>query len=96
MRFTSKFVCAVIVCFPLIGFAQGVQAFPIESRRCNSLPDHAAVQECQKRGQAEWREWEKQMKDRYLPMPPRLNGVDTKLPMNCFKREPTGEQVCAN
>jgi hypothetical protein len=96
MRFIFKFACAVIVCLPLIGFAQGIQAFPIESRRCNSLSDHAAVQECQKRGQAEGREWEKQMKERYAPTSPRLNNAEIKPPMNCFKRESTGEQVCAN
>lgn len=38
------------------------------------------------------------MKDRYRypSPPPRLNGADDKLPMNCFKRESTGEKLCAN
>jgi hypothetical protein len=44
----------------------------------------------------EEREWQKQIKERYAPMPPRLNGIEPKPPMNCFKRESTGEQVCAN
>jgi len=60
------------------------------------LSDHAAVQECQKRGQAEGREWAKQMKDRYTHPPLQLNGAETKPLMNCFKRESTGEQLCAN
>jgi hypothetical protein len=95
MRVIYKSVCAFAVFFPLIGLAQGTQAFPLESRRCDSLTDHAAVQECQERGQAEAREWAKQMKERYAPPPSHLNEME-KPALNCFKRESTGEQVCAN
>jgi hypothetical protein len=76
--------------------AQGLQAFPLESRRCDTLSTHEAVQECQKRGKVEGQEWGKQMKERYAPAPPRLNSAEEKLPLNCFKRESTGEKICAN
>jgi hypothetical protein len=61
-----------------------------------TLSTHAAIQECQARQKAEYKDWEKQINDRYAPPPPRLNGEVPKQPMNCFKREATGEQVCAN
>jgi hypothetical protein len=96
MRFTFKSFCVVAVFSPMIGLAQGTQTFPLESRRCDALPDHAAVQECQQRGKVAAREWEKQMKERYAPGSFRLNRAETKPPINCFKRESTGEQVCAN
>ena len=96
MRFIFKLMCIIAACCPAAGLTQGIQAFPLESRRCDSLTDHAAVQECQQRGKAESREWQKQMNERYAPAQPRLKGVETKPPMNCFKRESTGEQVCAN
>jgi hypothetical protein len=63
---------------------------------CIHLPNHAAIQDCQKQQKAEYTDWEKQTKDRYPSPPPRLNGADDKLPMNCFKRESTGEKICAN
>jgi hypothetical protein len=96
MHFISKSICIVAICSPLAALTQGIQAFPLESRRCDSLTDHAAVQECQQRGKAESREWQKKIQERNASMPPRLNGVESKLPINCFKRETTGEQVCAN
>ncbi len=97
MRFMAKFVCAGIALFPLTVWAQSLQPFPIGSpQSCVNLPNHAAIQECQKQQKAEYTDWEKQMKDRYPPSPPRLNGADDKLPMNCFIRESTGEKICAN
>ena len=100
MRFISKFLFSIIYCLPLIGHAQVEQAFPLESRGCRYLTDHAAIQECQKRGQLEKREWEKLMKERAAPpplsTPPRLDSAEIKPPLNCFKRESTGELVCAN
>jgi hypothetical protein len=96
MRFIFKVLSAAALCSPIMGFAQGVRAFPLESRRCDSLPDHQSVQECQKLGQAQSKEWQKQMEERYAPGSFRLNRAETKPPINCFKRESTGEQVCAN
>jgi hypothetical protein len=60
------------------------------------LPNHAAIQECQTLQKAQGEEWAKQMKYQYPSPPPRLNSPEIKPPMNCFKRESTGEQVCAN
>jgi hypothetical protein len=97
MRFTFKFACAWIVCSSLLAWAQPLQPFPIGApQSCVNLPDHASAQDCQSRQQAQGREWEKQMKERYAPLQPRLNGLEVKTPLNCFKRESTGEQVCAN
>ncbi len=96
MRHTLRLVCAVAVYLPLMASAQGLQAFPLESRRCETLSTHEAVQDCQKRGKAEGQEWDRQMKERYAPPPPRLNSAEAKLPLNCFKRESTGEKICAN
>jgi hypothetical protein len=80
--------------------AAGAQPYLIELIRqrenCKNLPNHAMTQECQAHQRAEYKDWEKQMNERYAPMPSGLNGVTTKPPMNCFKRESTGEQVCAN
>jgi hypothetical protein len=80
--------------------AAGAQPYLIEliGRRepCINLPNHAAIQECQQQQKTEHTDWEKQMKERYPSPPPRLNGPDDKLPMNCFKRESTGEKICAN
>ncbi|CAN1502575.1 hypothetical protein [Limnohabitans sp. B9-3] len=99
MRFTVKFVCAGVVLFPLAVWAQPLQPFPIGSpQSCVNLPNHAAIQDCQTKQKAQGQEWEKEMKDRYRypSPPPKLNGADDKLPMNCFKRESTGEKICAN
>ncbi len=96
MHFISKSICIVAICSPLAALTQGIQAFPLESRRCDSLTDHAAVQECQQRGKVESREWQKKIQERNASMPLRLNGAESKLPINCFKRKSTGEQVCAN
>jgi hypothetical protein len=96
MRFKFKFVCIAAVSLPLMASSQGVQSFPLELRRCETLSTHEAVQECQKRGKAEGQEWERQMKERDAPPPPRLNSAENKLPINCFKRESTGEKICAN
>jgi hypothetical protein len=90
-------VCAFGVSFCL---AVGAQPYPLELIRhredCKSLPTHAAVQECQAHQRAEYKDWQKQSNDRYETPPLRLNGEASKPPMNCFKREATGEQVCAN
>ena len=74
------------------------QPYPLTGspENCVTLSTHAAIQACQARQKAEYKDWEKQIIDRYAPPPPRLNGEVLKLPMNCFKREATGEQVCAN
>jgi hypothetical protein len=97
MRVIFKFVCAGLVYSSSAVWAQPSQPFPIGSpQSCVNLPNHAAIQECQEQQKAQGREWQQQIKDRYAPMPPRLNGVEIKSPMNCFKRESTGEQVCAN
>jgi hypothetical protein len=97
MRFIVKFVCLWVVCSSLAVWAQPSQPFPIGSpQSCVNLPNHAAIQECQEQQKAQGREWQQQMKDRYAPIPPRLNSVEIKSTMNCFKRESTGEQVCAN
>ena len=91
-----KLVGSVTLSVFFVGLAQSEESFLIGSRRCVLLPTHAAVQECQTRERAEVREWSQQMEKRYVTPPPRLNGIETKAPMNCFKRDATGEQVCAN
>ena len=94
IRFKS--VGAVALCVFFVGLAQSEESFLIGSRRCVLLPNHAAVQECQALERAEVREWSQQMEKRYVPPPPRFNESENKSPMNCFKRDATGEQVCAN
>ena len=96
MRRVFKLALVLMVSAQHLGHAQMSQAFPLESKRCDSLLDHAAVQECIKRGQAQGQEWEKQIKERYFPAAPKLNGPENRAPLNCFKRESTSEQVCAN
>jgi hypothetical protein len=77
----------------------GAQPYLIEliGRResCIHLPNHAAIQECQKQQKAEYTDWQRQMKNRD-ELPPRLDGTEPKPPLTCYKRESTGEQVCAN
>jgi len=96
-----KFILRSVCCALGVGtcLAVGAQPYLIELIRqrenCKSLPNHAATQECQKQQKMEYTDWQSQMKDRY-DSPLRLDGADPKLPMNCFKRESTGEQVCAN
>ena len=74
------------------------QPYPLIGSRenCVNLSTHAAIQECQARQKAEYKDWEKQSNDRYQTPSLRLNGEISKSPMNCFKREATGEQFCAN
>jgi hypothetical protein len=96
MRHSFKFVCIIAACGPLTGWTQAFQAFPLESRTCDKLPEHAAVQECLKRGKAEYDEWTQQMKSRDPSAVLQPNDAEKKPPINCFKREATGEQVCAN
>lgn len=96
MRYVFKLALILMLQGLQLGHAQMSQAFPLESRRCNSLLDHIAIQECIKHGQVEGQEWEKQIKERYFPAAPKFNGEENKAPSNCFKRESTGEQVCAN
>ncbi|WP_310644878.1 hypothetical protein [Limnohabitans sp.] len=96
MRYVFKFALILMLQGPQLGHTQMSQAFPLESKRCDSLLDHAAIQECIKRGQAQGQEWDKQIKERYFPAAPKLNGQENKTLLNCFKRESTGEQVCAN
>jgi hypothetical protein len=97
MRFIFNFVSGGLVLFPLTIWAQPLQPYPIGSpMNCVTLPNHVAIQDCQVQQKAQGQEWEKQMKERYAPLPPRLNSVETKPLMNCYKRESTGEQVCAN
>ena len=90
-------VCALGLGTCLAVAAQSYIGELIRSREdCKAQLTHAAIQECQARQKAEYKDWEKQIIDRYAPPPPRLNGEVPKQPMNCFKREATGEQVCAN
>jgi hypothetical protein len=97
MRFIFKFVLLGAVFFSLTVLAQPLQPYLIGSPlNCIKLPNHEAIQECQAQEKAQGQAWEKQMKEHVAPPPPRLNGVEKKPPMNCFKRESTGEQVCAN
>jgi hypothetical protein len=96
MRTIFRIALLLMLSVHQVGYAQMPQAFPLESKRCDSLLDHAAIQECLKRGQAQGQEWEKQIKERYFPAAPKLNDSENKPPLNCFKRESTGEQVCAN
>ena len=76
--------------------AQGMQSFPLESRRCQDLPEHAAVQDCLQRGKAEARAWEKHIKERFGKPAVNLKATEPPLPMNCFKHAATGETVCSN
>lgn len=81
----------------LLGLSQALQAFPIESNNClYALPDQTAVQECLRRKKEQEKEWEKQMKERDFPAVPQLKDEKIKQPLNCFYRQSTGEQVCAN
>ncbi len=96
MRYIFKLALILMFSLHQVGYAQMSQAFPLESKRCDSLLDHAAIQECMKRGQAQGQEWEKQIKERYFPTAPKLNDTENRPRLNCFKRGSTGEQVCAN
>lgn len=92
MSFISKFARAYLVFSSLNALAQISQPLPIGSPlNCVTLPNHEAIQECQILQKAQGEELRKQMKSL-----PRLNSSEAKSPMNCFKRELTGEQVCAN
>ena len=96
MRFVSKFICAWLVFSSMNALAQTSYPFPIGSPQgCVNLPNHGAIQECQIRQKIEYEDWQKQMKSRN-ESPPRLDGAEPKPSMNCFKRESTGERVCAN
>jgi hypothetical protein len=96
MRFIFKFICVCFVFLSLNASAQTSYPFPIGSpQSCVNLPNHGAIQDCQIRQKAEYKDWQKQMKNR-SESPSRSDGANPKLPMNCFKRESTGEQVCAN
>jgi hypothetical protein len=55
-----------------------------------------AIQDCQVQQKAQGLEWERQLKERYAPLTIRLNSLEAKSFMNCFKRKSTGEQICAN
>ena len=93
MRFISTVVHVWLVFFSLNALAQPAQPFPIGSpHHCVNLPNHVAIQECQSKQKAQGAEWANQDK---TPLP-RFNGPETRPPMNCFKRESTAEQVCAN
>jgi hypothetical protein len=97
MRFTFKFVYAWYVCSSLVAWAQPSQSFPIGSpQNCLRLPNHVAIQDCQVQQKAQGLEWERQLKERYAPPTTRLNSLEAKSFMNCFKRKSTGEQICAN
>ncbi|PUE27696.1 hypothetical protein B9Z39_08055 [Limnohabitans sp. JirII-29] len=96
MRHSFKFVCTIAACWPLSGWPQAFQSFPLHTIACDKLPEHAAVQECLKRDKAEYEEWVKQMKSRYPAAVFQPHDAERKPPSNCFKREATGEQICAN
>lgn len=97
MRCLFQLVCVGFVCSWFSAWAQPSQPFPIGSPQvCVNLPDHAAVQACQMHQQAQGQEWAQHRQERNASDTPRLSDTEIKPTLNCFKREFTGELVCAN